>query len=287
MVKLKGLGRGLDALLAGDIDSVAQADTLRVLKNEQLQPGKYQPRTHMDQESLQQLADSIRAQGIMQPIVVREVAPERYEIIAGERRWRASQLAGMHEVPVLVREISDEAALAMSLIENIQRENLNPLEEAAGIKRLIDEFGMTHQAAADAVGRSRTAVTNLLRLLNLAAPVQEMLMHNRIDMGHARALLSLDGAGQIAAAERIAQKGLSVREAEKLVQEVLHPRKVERPRPDRDILGLQERVAERVGTRVAIRHGAKGGGKLVIEYKNLDQLDGVLAMLGVAHAAED
>ncbi|MEO8417289.1 MAG: ParB/RepB/Spo0J family partition protein [Methylophilaceae bacterium] len=281
MVKLKGLGRGLDALLAGDVGS-AEPDTLRMLKVDQLQPGKYQPRTQMDQESLASLADSIKSQGIMQPILVREVAPERFEIIAGERRWRASQLAGLHEVPVLVREIPDESALAMALIENIQRENLNPLEEASGIKRLIDEFAMTHQVAAEAVGRSRTAVTNLLRLLNLSLPVQDMLMHSQIDMGHARALLSLEGAKQILAAQQIAQKGLSVREAERLVNHELNPaKKVARAKPSGDLLRLQEMAADRVGAKVSIKHSTKGAGKLVIEYKNLDQLDGILTLMGV------
>ena len=217
MVKSKGLGRGLDALLGGDLENVSATDTLRVLRVGQLQPGKYPPRTHMDHDSLVQLADSIRAQGIMQPILVRQIAPELYEIIAGERRWRAAQMAGLQEVQVLVRELADETALAMSLIENIQRENLNPLEEANGIQRLLDEFGLTHQAAAEAIGRSRTAVTNLLRLRSLIGRVQDMLMAGEIDMGHARALLSLDGAKQIAAAEQIASKKLSVREAERLV----------------------------------------------------------------------
>jgi ParB family chromosome partitioning protein len=286
MVKTKGLGRGLDALLAGDLQSVSDNDTLRTLKVSQLQPGKYQPRTQMDQESLAQLADSIRAQGIMQPILAREVAPEHYEIIAGERRWRAAQLAGLQDVPVLVREIADEAALAMSLIENIQRENLNPLEEAAGIKRLVDEFGMTHQQAAEAVGRSRTAVTNLLRLLNLATPVQEMLMGNRIDMGHARALLSLEGAAQMTTAERVAQKGLSVRETERMVQQVLHPKAARERKADPDILRLQEQVADRIGTRVDIRHSRKGSGQLVIAYQDLEQLENVLTLLGVTHSGE-
>jgi len=285
MVKHKGLGRGLDALLGGDAVVAAEREMLRVLKVGQLQPGKYQPRTQMDQDSLSQLADSIRAQGIMQPILVREVSPDHFEIIAGERRWRASQLAGLAEVPVIVRVIPDEAALAMSLIENIQRENLNPLEEATGIKRLIDEFEMTHQLAAEAVGRSRTAVTNLLRLLNLAAPVQELLMQARIDMGHARALLGLEGAKQIATAEQIAQKKLSVREAEKLVQQLLNPKKVIRPKPDRDVTRLQELAAESVGAKVSIRHNSKGVGKLVIDYKSLDQLEGLLHRLGVASDA--
>lgn len=283
MVKSKGLGRGLDALLAGDVGSVGEADSLRMLKIGQLQPGKYQPRTQMDQESLASLAASIKAQGIMQPILVREVAEERYEIIAGERRWRASQIAGLPEVPVLVREIPDESALAMALIENIQRENLNPLEEANGIKRLIDEFDMTHQTASEAVGRSRTAVTNLLRLLNLASPVQDMLMHNQIDMGHARALLALEPAKQVMAAQQIVQKGLSVREAERLANAEQKPvKKVAKPKPNRDLLRLEEIAADRVGARVSIKQGAKGTGKLVIEYKNLDQLDGILSLMGIS-----
>lgn len=282
MVKTKGLGRGLDALLAGDMAVASESDSLRMLNVEQMQPGKYQPRTQMDQESLASLADSIKAQGIMQPILVREVAPERFEIIAGERRWRASQLAGLTEVPVLVREIPDESALAMALIENIQRENLNPLEEANGIKRLIDEFAMTHQTAAEAVGRSRTAVTNLLRLLNLAQPVQEMLMQGHIDMGHARALLATDAAKQIMLAKQIVVKGLSVREAERLVNHEQNPvKKVTRAKPSRDLLRLQEITADRVGAKVSIRHSAKGAGKLVIEYKNLDQLDGILGLMGI------
>lgn len=282
MVKTKGLGRGLDALLAGDMSSVSETDALRMLNVTQMQPGKYQPRTQMDQESLASLADSIKVQGIMQPILVREVAPERFEIIAGERRWRASQLAGLTEVPVLVREIPDESALAMALIENIQRENLNPLEEANGIKRLIDEFAMTHQTAAEAVGRSRTAVTNLLRLLNLAQPVQEMLMQGHIDMGHARALLGTDAAKQIMLAEHIVVKGLSVREAERLVNHAQHPvKKATHAKPNRDLLRLQEIAADRVGAKVSIKHSAKGAGKLVIEYKNLDQLDGILGLMGI------
>ncbi|HQV15242.1 MAG TPA: ParB/RepB/Spo0J family partition protein, partial [Denitromonas sp.] len=213
--KLKGLGRGLDALLAANADD-AEKGELQMLPVGALQPGKYQPRTRMDPGSLEELAASIKAQGVMQPILVRPVGPDRYEIIAGERRWRASQIAGLDTAPCLVREIPDEAALAMSLIENIQRENLNPLEEAAGIQRLIDEFEMTHQQAADAVGRSRPAASNLLRLLQLASPVQELLMAGDIDMGHARALLPLDPAGQIQFANRAAGRGLSVREVERL-----------------------------------------------------------------------
>lgn len=280
MVKTKGLGRGLDALLAGD-EEVGATDALRTLKIGQLQPGKYQPRSMMDQESLASLAASISAQGIMQPILVRQVGDERYEIIAGERRWRASQLAGLQEVPVLVREIPDESALAMALIENIQRENLNPLEEANGIKRLIDEFGMTHETAAHAVGRSRSAVSNLLRLQNLHATVQDMLMHNRIDMGHARALLSLNGAKQITAAEEIIQRNLSVREAEQLVKRLSAvasapaTKRVE----DKDVLRLQEELAESIGASVQIKSAKAGAGMLKISYSSLEQLDGIIARL--------
>ncbi len=281
MAKLKGLGRGLDSLLAGDMGSVGEADALRMLKVEQLQPGKYQPRTQMDQASLATLAQSIKSQGIMQPILVRQLAGGSYEIIAGERRWRASKLAGLHEVPVLVRDIPDKSALAMALIENIQRENLNPLEEAAGIKRLIDEFAMTHQTAADAVGRSRTAVTNLLRLLNLTQPVQELLLHGQIDMGHARALLGLDGAKQIMAAEQMANKKPSVREAEQLVKRLsAAPQKLSaKPRPDKDILRLQESLAERLGASVQIQASKSGAGTVKIRYASLDQLDDIISKL--------
>lgn len=281
MVKLKGLGRGLDSLLAGDDSSDSNTDSLTTLKVAQLQPGKYQPRTHMDQESLASLAESIKAQGIMQPILVRAVAEGQYEIIAGERRWRASQLAGLTEVPVIIRDIPDEAALAMALIENIQRENLNPLEEAQGIKRLIDEFSMTHQLAAEAVGRSRAAVTNLLRLLNLLPTVQNMLMQGEIDMGHARALLSLEGAKQVMAAEQVAAKQLSVREAEQLVKrlsaEVKKPAK--KVAQDRDVLRLQENLAEQLGAAVQIQTGRGGAGTLKIRYSSLDQLDDIIAKL--------
>ncbi|MCB5185723.1 ParB/RepB/Spo0J family partition protein [Methylobacillus gramineus] len=274
MVKLKGLGRGLDALLAGDSDSVSANDVPHALRVEQLQPGKYQPRTQMDQESLASLAASIKAQGIMQPILVREIAVGKYEIIAGERRWRASQLAGLQEVPVLVRDIPDESALAMALIENIQRENLNPLEEALGIQRLINEFNMTHQAAADAVGRSRSVVTNLLRLQNLNENVQNMLMHGKLDMGHARALLALPEAKQIIAAEQISQKALSVREAEKLVKQLLEEPQQKPAKPvDRDVLRLQEDLSGLLGASVEIRAGSKGAGQVKIHYANLDQLD--------------
>ena len=279
MAKMKGLGRGLDALLAGDSEENNQ-DTLQNLKLDQLQPGKYQPRTQMDQESLAELAESIKSQGIMQPILARALIAGNYEIIAGERRWRAARLAGLAEVPVLVRVVADEAALAMSLIENIQRENLNPLEEATGIQRLINEFDMTHQLAAAAVGRSRSAVSNLLRLLNLAAPVQELLMRSQLDMGHARALLSLPNAGQITAANEIVGKGLSVREAEKLVQRQQRPDVKSKAKPDRDVLRLQEDLAEKLGAVVTLRVQKEGRGKLVIHYDSLEQLDGIIGRLG-------
>ena len=282
MIKMKGLGRGLDALLSGS--DKPQGDEQRNLPVDRMKPGKYQPRTHMDQDSLAELAGSIKAQGIMQPILVRAVestpGAERYEIVAGERRWRAAQIAGLDEVPVLVRSIPDEQALAMALIENIQRENLNPLEEAQGLQRLIDEFGLTHQQAADAVGRSRPAASNLLRLLQLTASVQELLITGKLDMGHARALLPLSGAQQVAVAQRIVQKGLSVREAERLVQQIINPPKQAAAQPvDRDLLRLQEELSDSVGAAVAIRSNKKGAGKITIEFGDLDQLEGILGRL--------
>lgn len=289
MAKLKGLGRGLDALLAGDMGSVGEADSLMMLKVEQLQPGKYQPRSYMDAAALHTLADSIKAQGIMQPILVRQLSDEHYEIIAGERRWRASQIAGLKEVPVLVREIADEAALAMALIENIQRENLNPLEEAQGIKRLIDEFAMTHEKAAAAVGRSRVAVSNLLRLLTLSAHVQDMLMHGKLDMGHARALVGLDGAQQVLAAEQIVLDGLSVREAEALVKKhngghieqsaAKNHLSARRHNVSQDILRLQETLSDTLGAAVTVSAGSNGAGVLKISYASLDQLDELIKKL--------
>ena len=281
MAKVKGLGRGLDALLAGDDAPATASEGLLTLPVNQLQPGKYQPRTHMDQVSLESLADSIREQGIMQPIIVREVGANRYEIIAGERRWRASQLAGLAEVPVIVREIPDEAALAMALIENIQRENLNPIEEANGIKRLIDEFSMTHDLAAKAVGRSRSAVTNLLRLQQLHSVVQEMLMQSKLDMGHARALLGLEGAKQIAAAEQIVQNQLSVRAAEQLVKKLASntSAKATKVNIDRDVLRLQDSLSEALGAGVTIETSKNGAGILRIRYASLDQLDSIISKL--------
>ncbi len=276
-MKLKGLGRGLDALLSGNDDSVKVGESLQNLKVSVLQPGKYQPRTRMDKESLAELAESIKVQGVMQPVLVRPVSPGHYEIIAGERRWRAAQIAGLLEVPALIREVPDEAALAMSLIENIQRENLNPLEEAMGIQRLIKEFGMTHQAASEALGSSRSAVSNLLRLLNLPLPVQELLMEGKIDMGHGRALLSLPSAKQIETANLIVYKQLSVRETEKLVNRIEHPIMKQRPKPDRDLLRLQEDISTKLGAQVVINSGKKGKGTVVIHYSSLDQLEGILS----------
>ena len=278
-MKLKGLGRGLDALLAGN--ESAGKEQQRTLPVGSLQPGKYQPRTHMDGASLEELAASIRAQGLMLPILVRPVGGvDRYEIVAGERRWRAAQMAGMTEVPTLIREIPDESALAMALIENIQRENLNPLEEAQGLQRLIDEFSMTHQQAADAVGRSRPAASNLLRLLQLVEPVQELLMQGQIDMGHARALLPLSGALQIQLAQRVVQKRLSVREAERLAQQALKPPKESEPKKvDRDLLRLQEELSDALGAHVEIRTNRKGTGRIEIGFASLDQLEGLLQRL--------
>lgn len=279
MVKPKGLGRGLDALLSGDTETIARSDTLRTLPVGQLQPGKYQPRSYMNEDALQTLADSIAAQGIMQPILVREIAAEKFEIIAGERRWRASQKAGLTEVPVLVREIADEAALAMALIENIQREDLNPLEEAMGIKRLIDEFDMTHEKAAEAVGRSRVAVSNLLRLLTLTPMVQDMLLDNQIDMGHARALVGSEPAQQILLANKVVQDGLSVREVERLIQAEPASGKKAKPAVHPDVASLQNQLSEQLGAEVAISSKASGAGVLKLSFSNLDQLDDWIAKL--------
>ena len=289
--KKQKLGRGLSALLGEDRTGVAGSSsrnpTQQSLSITQLRPGKFQPRQQFDDTRLQELADSIREKGILQPVLVRPLAGEegQFEIIAGERRWRAARMAGLMEIPALVREIPDEAALAISLIENIQRENLNPLEEAHGVQRLIDEFGMTHQAAAEAVGRSRSAVSNLLRLLNLTPPVQDLLMENRIDMGHARALLSLDAGKQTEAAHVIAEKGLSVREAEKLAQKVLNPEKHTRVPKDHDVERLEEEISEKIGAKVSIKSRSQGKGKLVIEYDSLDQLDVIINSF-LAHKAK-
>jgi len=283
MAKMKGLGRGLDALLGSEEPAAAWAagDQQAELKVDLLQPGKYQPRTRMDEAALKELADSIRMQGVMQPILVRPVGGGRYEIIAGERRWRAARMAGLSDVPALVREVPDNAALAMALIENIQREDLNPLEEANGIQRLVTEFNITHDEAAEMVGRSRSAVSNLLRLLALSEPVRDLLHQGKLDMGHARALLALTGMQQIETARLIAGRGMSVRETEKLVGRLLRgtPAKKSRKTSDRDVLRLQEELAQKLGTKVEIKAGSKGRGSVVIQYSNLDQLDAILARL--------
>jgi ParB family chromosome partitioning protein len=292
--KPKGLGMGLEALLGPRVSdappAAAVAGAPGTLKLAQLQPGKYQPRTRMDEGSLYELAESIKSQGVMQPVLVRPLPGGRYEIIAGERRVRAANLAGLTEVPVLVRPVPDETAAVMSLIENIQREDLNPLEEAQGLKRLIDEFKLSHDQAAQAVGRSRSAVSNLLRLLNLAAPVQQMLLAGDLEMGHARALLALDGAQQIQTANQVAARKLSVREAERLViktagngrQSPLMRIKQDKPR---DIVRLEEALADKLTATVEIRvlRKTRRGeqGEIAISFDSLDELNGLLDKLGV------
>jgi ParB family chromosome partitioning protein len=280
MAKLKGLGRGLDALLSSDEERAD--DALTELSVGLLKPGRFQPRTRMDPQSIAELADSIKAQGLIQPILVRPVENGKYEIIAGERRWRASQLAGLTQVPVVIRAVPDKSALAMALIENIQREDLNPLEEATGIQRLVDEFDMTHDVAAQAVGRSRSAVTNLLRLLNLSKAVQDLLMQGKIEMGHARALLAVSGPRQAELAHQIISRGMSVREAEQLVgQAEVTSRKTSRKqqRKDRDLQALEEELSEILGTTVTVKTIRGGRGKLTIDYASLDQLETVLQKL--------
>lgn len=285
--KSKGLGRGLDALLGGSSDIVEAAPSVAgapsTLQVTLLQAGKYQPRTRMDEGALNELAASIKAQGLMQPILVRPVGINKYEIIAGERRFRAAQIAGLDEVPVLVKDVDDQAVAAMALIENIQREDLNPLEEAQGIHRLITDFNFTHEQAAGAVGRSRSAVSNLLRLLNLAKPVQTMLMAGDIDMGHARALLAVDAATQITLANQVVAKRLSVRETEKLVvrstMEQGAARQKENKAKPRDIARLEEELSDALATPVSIKLGAKNKGQLIIDFADLDALDGVISRL--------
>lgn len=283
--KLKGLGRGLDALLGGDGDiTTPDANTPSELNVTQMQAGKYQPRTRMDEGGLQELAASIKSQGIMQPILVRPVGKDKYEIIAGERRFRAAQLAGLEVLPVLVRDVDDQAAAAMALIENMQREDLNPLEEAQGIHRLISDFSFTHEQAATAVGRSRSAVSNLLRLMNLASPVQTMLMAGDIDMGHARALLAVDAASQINLANMVVAKRLSVRETEKLVAKAVEelksaPKEARVKEKSGDIARLEEELSDKLATPVVFKMGAKGRGQMIIDFADLDILDGVLARL--------
>ncbi|MDB6063527.1 MAG: chromosome partitioning protein ParB [Verrucomicrobiaceae bacterium] len=294
-MKKRGLGRGLDALLGShnaakqiaadnavaDGENEAPLDgQLKQIPVEFIQRGKYQPRRDMNQEALEELANSIRAQGVMQPIVVRPIGPDKYEIIAGERRWRACQLAGLDKVPVLIREVPDEAAIAMALIENIQREDLNPMEEALALSRLQQEFSLTHQQIADAVGKSRATVTNLLRLMALREDVQRLLEHGDIEMGHARALLSLSPELQASTAHTVVGKGLSVRQTESLVRTLLEakPQNVSKPiGADADIKRLEESLAEKIGAPVQIQHTVKGKGKLVLTYNSLDELDGILA----------
>jgi ParB family chromosome partitioning protein len=287
--KLKGLGRGLDALLGGDAHDTpaAPAGAPSTLPVSRIQAGKYQPRTRMDDGSLSELAASIKSQGIMQPVLVRPIdgnGTVGYEIIAGERRFRAAQLAGLEEIPVLVREVDDQNAAAMALIENIQREDLNPLEEAQGIARLISEFDFTHEQAANAVGRSRSAVSNLLRLVNLAQPVQTMLMAGDIDMGHARALLAVDAASQIALANQVIAKRLSVRETEKLVARTLEEQNApaataRQKEKSGDIVRLEEELSDRLATPVVFKMGQKGKGQMIIDFADLDVLESVLARL--------
>ncbi len=286
-VKKRGLGRGLDALLnsAGPgKTSVGQLDgTLRKLPVESLARGRFQPRQEIHPDSLQELADSIRAQGLVQPIIVRAIVGGRYEIIAGERRWRAAQLAGLAEIPALIREVSDQVAMAMALIENIQRQDLNPLEEATALQRLHREFDLTHQQVADAVGRSRTAVSNLLRLLELSEPVRELLTRGILEMGHARALLPLGAELQKEAAQQVQLRGLSVRETEELARRLQQrpagTGKPARPTPDPDIQALQDELSERIGARVALYHASSGKGRMIIQYTSLDELDGILDRL--------
>ncbi len=282
MAKLKGLGRGLDALLSsGDETS---PESMQAIALDRIRPGKFQPRSRMDEASLDDLAQSIKAQGVMQPILVRPVDAGRYEIIAGERRWRAAQRAGLKEMPALVRGVPDQAALALALIENIQREDLNPLEEAQGISRLIDEFGLSHESAASAVGRSRSAVSNLLRLLQLAKPVQEYLLAGKLDMGHARALLPLSAAQQVSVAGKIVAQGLSVRDAERLAHAGQAPARRKKKRKngrskDADVARLEEELSDLLGADVRIVPAGKSAGRIVIGYSSLDQLEGIIAKL--------
>ena len=287
--KKRGLGKGLDALLGSGYSGSVAADEgeahqtdgeLKNLPVDILQRGVYQPRIDMHPDTLEELANSIRAQGVVQPIVVRPVAGNRYEIIAGERRWRAAQMAGLHEIPAVIRDVPDQAAMAMALIENIQREELNPMEEAMALHRLIEEFGLTHQQTADAVGRSRASVSNLLRLLGLREEVKRLLENGDLEMGHARALLAIEGEQQAVLARQVVARGLSVRETEKLVKRNIEQATAEKKpekRPDPDVQHLIGELSERIGAQVAIQQGSKGKGKLVITYNSLDELDGILA----------
>ena len=278
MIKPKGLGRGLDALLGGKGGAASNEGELREILIGDLSPGKYQPRTHMDQAALEELAQSVKHRGIVQPILVRQIKAGKFEIVAGERRWRAAQIAGLPTVPALVRDIPDEQALGIGLIENIQREDLNAIEEASGIKRLIDEFNLTHESAAQAVGRSRVAVTNLLRLLELAKPVQDMVMNAQLDMGHGRALLALSKSRQVELAHQIVAKAMSVRETERLVKRALEPPKAGKTpiTAAADSRRLENDLAEKLGTRVLVKADMRGRGTLIVHFHSLEQLDGIL-----------
>ncbi len=282
--KKRGLGRGLDALLADvqETSTEVSNDSLQHFALDQLQPGKYQPRIDMSQESLEELADSIRAQGLVQPIVVRPIGDSRYEIIAGERRWRASRLAGLTTIPVLVKDVSDRSAIAMALIENIQRENLNPMEEANALHRLREEFEMTHQQAAEAVGKSRAAVTNLLRLRNLHDSVKRLVENCDLEMGHARALLALEDEAQADAAQQVVEKGLSVRETEQLVRRILKPSKSvdkQLARAQAEVSDLTQQLHEKLGQQASVKHLSSGKGRVVIQYSNVAELKKLLARI--------
>ncbi|MBO7082004.1 MAG: ParB/RepB/Spo0J family partition protein [Neisseriaceae bacterium] len=269
------LGTGLGALLASGIDSPEEGDRLMIVPIDQINPGRYQPRSQMDDEQLQELADSIRSQGIIQPLIVREIGLDGYEIIAGERRWRAAQLAGLTEVPVIIKQISDENALAIGLIENIQRQNLNPIEEAQGLKRLVDEFGLTHENVAQAVGRSRSSISNSLRLLTLAEPVQDLLYSRSLEMGHARTLITLPVVEQIALAQEAVKKGWSVREMEKRAS--ASGQKPSRKRPeDPDTERLAEKLSEWLGMDVRIQTGVHGQGKITFHFASAEEFEYLL-----------
>ena len=290
MVKKRGLGRGLDALLGAAQQPAAEEqidDTLGTpvsgpansLAVDLIQRGRFQPRRHFDEDRLRELADSITAQGMVQPIVVRSVGDRKYEIIAGERRWRAAQMAGLADVPVVIRDVDDQSAMAMALIENIQRDDLNPLEEATALHRLLNEFELTHQQVAQAVGKSRTTVTNLIRLLDLNGEVKDLLDHGDLEMGHARALLALEGGAQTDAARQVAAKGLSVRETEALVRRLSQPKVPAASRTeeqDPDVRRLLSDLTDRLGAKVALQQGSGGKGRLVISYNNLEELEGIL-----------
>ncbi|MDP3331686.1 MAG: ParB/RepB/Spo0J family partition protein [Methylococcaceae bacterium] len=278
--KKRGLNRGLDALLGSVSLSEDKEQQLQTLPIEYMQRGKYQPRKDIDPDRLQELAESIKAQGVIQPIVVRKISLDKYEIVAGERRWRAAQLAGLQQVPVIIKEIDDRTTMAIALIENIQREDLNPLEEAEALKRLLDEFAMTHQQIAEAVGKSRVTVTNLLRLMDLQSEVKNLLINKQIEMGHARAILTLDGSVQVAVAHKIVKSALTVRATERLVKELQEVPKEKRIKIlDKDTLRLQEDLAAKLGAKVLIEHKENGAGKLIIAYSTLEELDGIIGQI--------